>query len=71
MGEGVAEEGETPEDNPGADHRGARDGEHGGEERLAHERVIDERVDPPADGVGQPGHLSTRVNLAMMLTLGP
>jgi hypothetical protein len=54
--ERVAEEGETAQHDPGSDHAGAQHAEQGRPQRVAHERVVGERCDPPVDGVEEPVH---------------
>ena len=54
--EGIAEEAEAAQHDPGADHAGADHAQQGGPQRVAQERVVGERRDPPGDGVHQPVH---------------
>ena len=56
VGEGVTEEAHPAQHDPRADHRCRDDGEQACHERVAHEPVVDERLDPPRPRVGQPRH---------------
>ena len=56
VGEGVTEEAHPAQHDPRSDHRCRDDGEQTRHERVAHEPVVDERLDPPRPRVTQPRH---------------